>query len=145
MTRNLTFDLPTFAQTTVGFDSLFNDLQRVHYTGSKSMYPPYNVIEVNDNEWMISLAVAGFSMSDLDITLDKNMLIIKGTSPKEDADVKYLHKGIGRRNFERQFTLAEHIEVSNASMDSGILSIRLVRNVPEELQPKKIEIKNLNH
>lgn len=140
MTRLQTLDLPTFNRSTVGFDRLFEELDR-QFANSKSQgYPPYNVAEINNDEWMISLAVAGFGMDNLDITLDKNILTIEGTAPGGDEEVKYLHKGIGGRNFRRQFTLADHIEVESATLELGMLNVHLKRNVPEELQPKKIAI-----
>lgn len=140
MTRLQTLDLPNLNRATVGFDRLFDELTRDFANSKSTGYPPYNVAEVNDNEWMISIAVAGFGMDNLDITLDKNVLTVEGTAPKGDEEVKYLHKGIGSRNFRRQFTLADHIEVKNAKMELGMLNIHLVRNVPEEMQPKKIAI-----
>lgn len=141
MTRTLTLDFPQITRTAVGFERLFNDIERSFAQSQTSNYPPYNVAEINDNEWMISVAVAGFGMDNLDITLDKNILTIEGDTPKGGEEVKYLHKGIGNRNFRRQFALADHIEVSNATLELGILYIHLKRNVPEELQPKKIEIR----
>ena len=137
MTRLTTLDLPTFTRSTVGFDQLFNELTRDFANTKSNGYPPYNVAELNDDEWMISVAVAGFGMDNLDITLDKNNLTIEGSAPGGDEDVKYLHKGIGGRNFRRAFTLAEHVEVESAELKNGILNIHLVRNVPEALQPKK--------
>ena len=144
MTRTMTLDFPTFTRSTVGFDRLFEELNREFANTKSTGYPPYNVAELNDDEWMISVAVAGFGMENLDITLDKNTLTVEGTAPGGDEDVKYLHKGIGGRNFRRQFTLAEHVEVEGAELKNGILNIHLVRNVPEALQPKKIAIKTLD-
>jgi molecular chaperone IbpA len=103
-------------------------------------YPPYNIAQINDDEFMISLAVAGFGMDNLSIEKDKNVLKIEGTSPKGDEDVNYLHKGIGGRSFRREFTLADHVDVVNANLEVGMLNIHLKREVPEELQPKKIKI-----
>jgi molecular chaperone IbpA len=91
---------------------------------------------------MISIAVAGFGMDNLEITKDKNVLVIEGTTPPGDEDVNYLHKGIGGRNFRREFTLADHVEVENAGLELGMLNIYLKREVPEALQPKKIEIRD---
>jgi molecular chaperone IbpA len=140
MTRTLTLDFPQLTRSAVGFDRLFNDFERSFANSQSTNYPPYNVAEINDDEWMISVAVAGFGMDSLDITLDKNVLTVEGTAPKGGDDVKYLHKGIGTRNFRRQFMLADHIEVADATLDLGMLNIHLKRNVPEELQPKKIAI-----
>ena len=142
MTRLTTLDLPTFTRSTVGFDRLFDELNREFANSKSTGYPPYNVAEINNDEWMISIAVAGFGMDNLDITLDKNTLTIEGTAPGGDEEVKYLHKGIAGRNFRRQFTLADHIEVRQAGLELGMLNIHLVRNVPEEMQPKKIAIKD---
>lgn len=140
MTRTMTLDLPQFTRSTVGFDRLFNEIERSFANSQSNNYPPYNVVEIDDNEWMITLAVAGFGMDNLDITVEKNQLTVEGNALISDAEVKYLHKGIGNRNFRRTFTLAEHVEVENATLDYGMLNIHLVRNVPEELQPKKITI-----
>lgn len=140
MTRLQTLDLPQLHRATVGFDQLFNEMDRQFANSKSSGYPPYNVAEINENEWMISIAVAGFGIDNLDITVDSNTLTVEGTAPKGDENVKYLHKGLGKRNFRRQFTLADHIEIENAGLDLGMLNIHLVRNIPEELQPKKIEI-----
>ena len=103
-------------------------------------YPPYNIAQVNDDEFMISLAVAGFGMDNLNITKEGDQLKVEGTAPKGDEEVNYLHKGIGGRNFSREFTLADHVEVESAGLELGMLNIHLKRNVPEELQPKKIKI-----
>lgn len=139
MTRLQTLDLPHIHRATVGFDRLFQEMDRAFEHTKSTGYPPYNIAQINDDEYMISLAVAGFGMDNLDITLDKNILTVEG-SQFETADINYLHKGIGGRNFRRQFTLADHIEVENATLDLGMLNIHLVRNVPEALQPKKISI-----
>ena len=143
MTRLTTLDLPQLHRATIGFHKMFDDLEFTNRTNG-SGYPPYNVVEINENEYMISLAVAGFGMDNLDITLEKNILTVEGTAPKGDEEVNYLHKGIGGRNFRRQFTLAEHIEVEQAGLELGVLNIHLVRNVPEAQKPKKIAIKQFD-
>jgi molecular chaperone IbpA len=89
---------------------------------------------------MISVAVAGFGMDNLSITTDGDQLKIEGTAPKGDEDVNYLHKGIGGRNFRREFTLADHVKVANANLELGMLNVHLVREVPEALKPKTIKI-----
>ena len=141
MTRLTTLDLPNFHRATIGFDRLFNELDRQFANSPNGNgYPPYNIAQINDDEYMISLAVAGFGMDNLEITKDGNILKVEGTSPKGDETVNYLHKGIGGRNFRREFTLADHVEVANAGLELGMLNIHLKREVPEELQPKKIKI-----
>jgi len=144
MTRLTTLDLPHFTRATIGFDRLFDEMTRSFENTKSNGYPPYNIEQINDNEYMITLAVAGFAMEDLDITLEKNVLTIEGSAAKADEEVNYLHKGIGGRNFRRSFTLAEHIEVEDAGLDLGMLNIHLKRNVPEAEQPKKIQIRTLN-
>ena len=140
MTRITTLDLPSIHRHFVGFDRMFEDMDRMFENSKGSGYPPYNVAQINDNEYMISIAVAGFGMDNLTIEKDKDVLKIEGTAPKGDEKVNYLHKGIGGRNFRREFTLAEHVDVKDANLELGMLNIHLVREVPEELQPKKIKI-----
>ena len=141
MTRLTTLDLPTFHRATIGFDRLFDELERGFANSPNGNgYPPYNIAQINEDEYMISLAVAGFGMDNLEITKDGNILRVEGTSPKGDENVNYLHKGIGGRSFRREFTLADHVEVQNASLELGMLNIHLKREVPEELQPKRIKI-----
>lgn len=145
MTRVTTLNLPDFHRATVGFDRMFNELGR-EFANSKSQgYPPYNVVQDSDDEYTISLAVAGFSMNDIDITLEKNVLTIEGKQQDEISEpLNYLHKGIATRDFRRDFTLAEHMEVDEAELLNGMLHIRLFRNVPEAQKPKKISIKQLD-
>jgi len=141
MTRLTTLDLPSLHRATIGFDRLFDEMERKFANSPNSNgYPPYNIAQINDDEYMISLAVAGFGMDNLSIEKDGNILTIDGTSPKGDENVNYLHKGIGGRNFRREFTLADHVEVEGANLELGMLNIHLKREVPEELQPKKIKI-----
>ena len=144
MTRYTTLNLPQFHKATIGFDRMFDELEKTFANAKATAYPPYNIVQINDDEFMISVAVAGFAMADLDIVKDKNILRIEGTSPESDEEVEYLHKGIGARNFRREFTLADHVEVESASLEVGMLNIHLKREVPEELQPKQIEIKTFD-
>ena len=145
MTRLTTLDLPSFHRATIGFDRMFNELERQFANSQSNGYPPYNIAQVNDDEYMISVAVAGFGMDNLDITKEQNILRIEGTAPKGGENVNYLHKGIGGRNFRREFTLADHVEVEGATLELGMLNIHLKRVVPEELQPKKIAISTPSH
>ena len=141
MTRLTTLDLPQFHRATVGFDRLFTEMERQFANSPNGNgYPPYNIAQINEDEYMISLAVAGFSMDNLSITTDGDQLKIEGTAPKGDEEVNYLHKGIGGRNFRREFTLADHVKVANANLELGMLNVHLVREVPEALKPKTIKI-----
>ena len=141
MTRLTTLDLPNFHRATIGFDRLFNEMERQFANSPNGNgYPPYNIAQINDDEYMISVAVAGFGMDNLNITKDGDTLKIEGTAPKGDEDVNYLHKGIGGRSFRREFTLADHVNVKNASLELGMLNIHLERELPEALKPKTIKI-----
>ncbi len=138
-----TLDLPQFHRATIGFDRLFDDMDRMFQNSPNGNgYPPYNIAQLNEDEYMISIAVAGFGMDNLSITKDGDQLKIEGTAPKGDEQVNYLHKGIGGRNFRREFTLADHVKVKNATLDLGMLNVHLVREVPDALKPQTIEINN---
>jgi molecular chaperone IbpA len=138
MTR--TFDLTPFTRSTVGFDRIFDELDRQFANSTSTGYPPYNIVQLTEDEYMVTLAVAGFDMSSIDITKDKNTLTVEGTAPAVNESVTYLHKGIAGRNFRRQFTLADYVEVESATLDLGMLTIHLKRHVPAEMQPKRIAI-----
>ena len=141
MTRITTLDLPQFHRATIGFDRLFEQMNtQFANSPNGNGYPPYNIAQVNEDEYMISVAVAGFGMDNLEITKDGDQLQIVGTAPKGDETVNYLHKGIGGRNFRREFTLADHVNVAGATLELGMLNVHLVREIPEALKPKKIVI-----
>jgi molecular chaperone IbpA len=149
MTKTLTlrtFDLPAIHKFGIGFDNLFDDLMRVNAQQSNNNYPPYNIVQINDDEYMISLAVAGFGHDNLTVTKDKNFLIIEGMhsvaklADEDDANYTYLHKGISERSFRREFQLADHVEIGNAHLELGILNVHLKREVPEHARPKTIAI-----
>ena len=148
MTKTLTlrsFDIPAIHKFGIGFDNLFDELMRVNAQQSNNNYPPYDIVQINDDEYMISLAVAGFGHDSLNITKDKKTLVIEGkhsreTVDNEDSTTKYLHKGISERSFRREFQLADHVEISNAHLELGILNVHLKREVPEEAKPKAIAI-----
>ena len=146
MTRITTLDLPQFHRATIGFDRLFEQMNtQFANSPNGNGYPPYNIAQVNEDEFIISVAVAGFGMEDLDVTKDGDQLKIEGTAPKGDEEVNYLHKGIGGRNFRREFTLADHVEVEGATLELGMLNVHLVREVPEALKPKTIKIVDGNN
>ena len=143
MTRITTLNLPTFHRHMIGFDRMFDEMDRLFENSpnnGSTGYPPYNIAKLNDDEFMVSLAVAGFAMDNLSIEKDKDVLKIEGKAPKGDEEVNYVHRGIAGRNFVREFTLADHVNVKEAKLENGMLNIHLVREVPEEMKPKKIEI-----
>jgi molecular chaperone IbpA len=133
----------------VGFDRMFDDLAS-NAGFAATGYPPYNVARISkensEDVYEITLAVAGFTMDDIEITVENRQLKVIGTSIYDaepvDSTVEYLHKGIAERNFSRVWRLAEHVEVENANLRDGLLRIRLVRNVPEAQKPKRITINN---
>jgi molecular chaperone IbpA len=138
-------DIPSIHKFAVGFDNVFDELQRINaQQANGSNYPPYNVVKHDDDHFAIELAVAGFNIGDISITVEKNLLTIKGEQTQSldelEKEVEYLHRGISARSFSRAFTLAEHVEVTGATSENGILKIELERKVPDEQKPKTIQI-----
>lgn len=147
MTKNTltlrSFDIPSIHKFGIGFDSMFDELNRLHSLQSNTNYPPYNVVQITEDEYMISLAVAGFGLDNLSVTKDKNFLIIEGKNTIKEEDLNetnYLHRGISARDFRREFKLADHVEIENAHLELGILNVHLKREIPEEQKPKSIAI-----
>jgi len=140
MTNKFLLDLtkPIFSNSFIGFDTLFNDLYRMQHMDRATGYPPYNMTK-NDNIYKLKMAVAGISKEDLDIVREKNTLTITGSAEDESTD-ETLHKGIASRNFKRSFNLADDIEIKDAKLKDGMLSIELERVVPEEDKPVSIKI-----
>jgi len=137
------FDLTPLYRSTVGFDRFANMLDQVLTSEvSQPSYPPYNIEKTGDDTYRITLAVAGFSMGDLDIEAREGVLIVKGgKAPDAPEDGKvYLHRGIAERSFERRFQLADHVRAAGADLENGLLHIELVRELPETLKPRRIEI-----
>jgi molecular chaperone IbpA len=137
-----TFDLAPLYRATVGFDQIADLMDRVlaDNAGTAASYPPYNIEKTADDAWRISIAVAGFADEDLSVEVRENALIVSARKAREDEGRVYLHRGIATRAFERRFHLADHIRVSGASHVNGMLHIDLVREVPEALKPRRIEI-----
>jgi len=135
------FDLAPLYRATVGFDQVADMMDRILTdTNTAPSYPPYNIEKTGDDAWRISIAVAGFSDEDLNVELRENALIVSAKRPDEDEERTYLHRGIANRAFERRFALADHVRVSGATHINGMLNIDLVREVPEALKPRRIEI-----
>lgn len=147
MTRELTLrslDIPSIHKFGIGFDSILDELMRVNAQQTNTNYPPYNIVKHSEDAFAIELAVAGFQEGDINITLEKNVLTIKGEQKLSldelEKDVEYVHRGISARNFDRTFTLADYVEVIGAKAENGILIIELERQVPEEQKPKTVAI-----
>ena len=135
------FDFSPLYRATVGFDQIADLMDRVLTNDvSQPSYPPYNIEKTGDDAWRISIAVAGFSEDELSVELRENALIVSAKKAPEDKDRTYLHRGIATRAFERRFQLAEHVRVTGASHENGMLNIELMREVPEALKPRRIEI-----
>lgn len=143
MTKTLTLrsiDIPSITKFGIGFDNVFEELMRMNSQQSTN-YPPYNIVKQSEDSFYIEIATAGFSEGEVAINLDNRLLSIKGRIQRvEDNDNEYLHRGISSRDFDREFTLAEHVEVVNASQRDGILTVYLERKIPEEKKPKSIAI-----
>ncbi len=133
------FDFAPFRRSTVGFDRLFDMLENSGVNQAQENYPPFDLIQLGDNRYRIELAVAGFKAEDIDITAQQNVLIVSGKK-KDESDASYIHRGIATRSFERRFALADHIQVRGADLKDGLLSIELVREIPEAMKPRKIDI-----
>ena len=135
------FDLAPLYRATVGFDRIADLMDRVLTdTAQTPSYPPYNIEKTADDAWRISIAVAGFSDEDLGVEVRENALIVTARKAAEDEGKTYLYRGIANRAFERRFALADHVRVTGASHLNGMLHIDLVREVPEALKPRRIQI-----
>ncbi len=137
------FDLTPLFRSTVGFDHLSRLMDNAFETSQRDAgYPPYNIEKHDDDTYRITMAVAGFSDEDIEITAQDNQLIVtaNGKNDETKGDIHYLHRGIAKRAFEQRFHLADHIRVTDAAMDNGLLHIDLVREVPEHMKPRKINI-----
>lgn len=134
-------DTQSLNRALIGFDRLFNDVERRFANQVQTNYPPYNILKHNDDLFEIEVAVAGFDKEDISIEVDQNQLTIRGQRLKEEDASMYLHRGLAARDFERSFTLAEHMEVGDAELTNGILRVKLTRIVPEALKPRLIAIK----
>ena len=135
------FDLAPLYRSTVGFDRLFSALDGFVSTESAPTYPPYNIERTGENVYRVTVAVAGFTEADLSIEVKENALTIKGErKPAEGKSAEVLYQGIAARAFERRFQLAEHVEVTGASLRNGLLHVELVRQIPEAQKPRRIQI-----
>tara|TARA_A100001391_G_scaffold121545_1_gene82860 strand:- start:61 stop:534 length:474 start_codon:yes stop_codon:yes gene_type:complete len=139
MTMRNTIDFSPLYHSAIGFDRMANLLDSVA-RDAKPSYPPYNIEQVDENEYRITMAVAGFTEDQLEITSEQNTLLISGRQQDDSEDRNYLHRGIAARNFERKFQLAEHVKVVTARLENGLLHVNLVREVPEAMKPRKIAI-----
>jgi molecular chaperone IbpA len=133
-------DLTPYRRSSIGFDRLFDLLETTSRADQTGTYPPYDVEQCGEDSYRISLAIAGFTRNEIDITTKPNVLVVTGTKNEESDQQRFLHRGIAARAFERQFQLADYVQVTGASLENGLLAIDLRREVPESIKPRKIEI-----
>jgi len=133
------FDFSPLYRSSIGFDRVFDLLENASRVTTIDNWPPYDIIKTGEDDYRISMAVAGFSEDELTITQDQNMLVLSGQKANEDEG-QYLHRGIAGRTFQRRFELADHVKVTGAGLANGLLTVELKREVPEEMKPRRIAI-----
>jgi molecular chaperone IbpA len=134
------FDLSPLYRSAIGFDRLANMLDTASRNDNQPSFPPYNIELLGENEYRITMAVAGFENDELNIQSESGSLVVTGQKKEQPQERQYLYQGIAARNFERRFQLADHVKVVAASMQNGLLHIDLVREIPEAMKPRQIEI-----
>ncbi len=141
-TANLGDFITSLTPFTVGMDRMIRDLEQFSnsYTGSSTGYPPYNIEQVDDGKWIISMAIAGFSEDDIEVSQKERNLTVKGKIKDKDDENEFVHRGIANRSFERTFRLGPHVIVKNATLKNGMLAIDLEQELPEEEKPRDIPI-----
>lgn len=142
MNNNQLAQITALNRALIGFDTLFDQMERRFANSVSNNYPPHNILKTGENQYEIQLAVTGFDKSEISVTVEDGVLIVKGESqtPNESTEIVYVHRGLATRDFVKEFPLAEHIEVTGAETKNGMLIIKLVRNVPESAKPKVIDI-----
>lgn len=136
------FDLTPYRRSAIGFDRLFDMLEASARQAQTENYPPFNLERLADNHYRITIAVAGFSAGEIEIVAQQNLLQVKGKKEDQPASGAFLHLGIAARSFERRFELADFVRVEEARLADGLLTIDLIREVPEAMKPKTVEIKS---
>jgi molecular chaperone IbpA len=138
----INYDFTPLSRSFIGFDRMADLIDNASKIGANGSYPPYNITQTGDDNYQIELAVAGFAEADLSLETHENVLSVVGTKAANDSDGKYLHRGIAERGFERRFQLADHVIVTGANLENGLLRIDLVRELPEAMKPRSISITN---
>jgi len=141
MTQLTRFDAAALNRALVGFDRIFDDMERRISNQSTTNYPPFNIIKIAENLYEIDVAVTGFNKEEISVTVEANELIVRGERKRDDdAALEYLHRGLALRDFDRTFTLAEHMKIKSAAIKNGVLTICIEREIPEEMKPRVIDI-----
>ena len=134
------FDFTPYRRSAIGFDRLFDVLETAARQGNADNYPPFDIERSGDDTFRITLAVAGFKPDEIDMTAQQNLLVVTGKKGDTDEGRSFVHRGIAARNFERKFELADYVQVKGANLADGLLTIDLVREVPEAMRPRKVAI-----
>lgn len=134
-----TFDFTPLFRSGIGFDRMLNALEAASRVEAIDSWPPYDIAKLGDDDYRITMAVAGFGQDELTLTQEQNMLVVSGRKAGEDNG-RYLHRGIAGRDFQRRFELAEHVKILGASLADGLLTIDLRREIPEDMKPRRIQI-----
>lgn len=137
------FDFAPLYRSTIGFDRMAQLLDSLGST-DEGAYPPYNIERLGDNEYRITMAVAGFTEAEIRIEVKEQSLTVKGEKVPEDKERQFLHRGIAARSFERRFQLADYVEVTGAEMKDGLLHVDLQRNIPERMKPRTVPIGSMS-
>lgn len=133
--------IDALSRALVGFDTMFDQMERRFANSVSNNYPPHNIIKLDENQYAIQLAVTGFDKTEISVTVESNVLVIKGESLTTEYDTEqYLHRSLATRDFVKEFPLAEHIEVVGAETKNGMLTVKLIRNIPESAKPRIIDI-----
>ena len=144
MNNNALQRIEAINRALIGFDTMFDQMERRYANSVNNNYPPHNILKTGENQYEIQLAVTGFEKSEISVTIENNVLTVRGEGAEsirhENPEIVYLHRGLASRDFAREFPLAEHIEITGAEIKNGMLIIKLFRNIPESEKPRVIDI-----
>jgi molecular chaperone IbpA len=139
--------LDALSRALIGFDTMFDQMERRYANSVPNNYPPHNILKTGENQYEIQIAVTGFEKPEISVTVESNVLTVAGVGAEsvrhENPEIVYLHRGLATRDFVKEFPLAEHIEVNGATIKNGMLTVNLIRNIPESAKPKVIDIVNV--
>jgi len=144
MNNNALQRIEAINRALIGFDTMFDQMERRYSNSVNNNYPPHNILRTGENQYEIQIAVTGFEKSEISVTVESNVLTVRGEGAEsirhEQPEIVYLHRGLASRDFSREFPLAEHIEITGAEIKNGMLIVKLIRNVPESEKPRVIDI-----
>jgi molecular chaperone IbpA len=144
MNNNALQRIEAINRALIGFDTMFDQMERRYSNSVNNNYPPHNILRTGENQYEIQIAVTGFEKSEISVTVESNVLTVRGEGVEsirhENPEIVYLHRGLASRDFSREFPLAEHIEITGAEIKNGMLIVKLIRNVPESEKPRVIDI-----